>query len=97
MIPVRFDDVDFDEAVKRTAASDRPEGFRRSKQLCEELRRALLATGQIWLREVVVTVHANGRVVLQGRVPTYYLKQLAQSVALAVVGVTALENQIAVE
>jgi hypothetical protein len=30
-------------------------------------------------------------------VPSYYLKQMAQSVALAVVGVKSLENQIAVQ
>jgi osmotically-inducible protein OsmY len=104
VIPARFDDVDFAQTGKRASGrSDRsptfsvPDDAQAAKQLCENIRRALLATGQMWLRDVAATVNSDGRVVLQGRVPTYYLKQLAQSVALAVVGVKALENQIAVQ
>jgi osmotically-inducible protein OsmY len=51
----------------------------------------------MWLRDVVIASNADGRVILQGRVPSYYLKQMAQSVTLAVVGVKSLENQIAVQ
>jgi osmotically-inducible protein OsmY len=104
VIPARFDDVDFVKVNERTIertdrspTSDLPDDSRRSKQLCEDIHRALLATGQMWLRDVVITSNADGRVILQGRVPSYYLKQMAQSVALAVVGVKSLENQIAVQ
>lgn len=38
----------------------------------------------------------NGRVTLQGRVPTYYLKQVAQSVVLTVTGVRDIDNDIRV-
>jgi osmotically-inducible protein OsmY len=104
VIPPRFDDLDLAEARQRAinradqhANSDQPDDAGKTKQLSEDIRRALLATGQMWLREVVVAANANGRVVLQGRVPSYYLKQLAQSAALAVVGVNSVENQIAVQ
>lgn len=45
-----------------------------------------------------VSVMANGGVVtLKGRVPTYYLKQLAQHRAIRVPGVIVVENQIQVD
>src|SRR5262249_25858399 len=51
--------------------------------LAERVARALGATGYLPLRAVEVSVH--GRVtLLQGRVPSYYLKQVAQVSALAV-------------
>jgi osmotically-inducible protein OsmY len=98
VIPARFDDVDLAEVGKRTIdRTDRSPTSDLPKQLCEDIHRALLATGQMWLRDVVIAANADGRVILQGRVPSYYLKQMAQSVALAVVGVKSLENQIAVQ
>lgn len=39
----------------------------------------------------------HGRVRLTGRVRTYYLKQLAQTLVLATHGVRALENDLIVE
>jgi osmotically-inducible protein OsmY len=104
VIPPRFDDLDVAEARQRAinrtdqhANSDQPDDAGKTKQLSDDIRLALLATGQMWLRDVVVAANANGRVVLQGRVPSYYLKQLAQSAVLAVVGVNSVENQIAVQ
>lgn len=104
MRPGRFDAVDFTDVencnvdrTDRRPKSDVPDDSRRAKRLLENVHRALLATGQMWLRDVVVDANANGQVMLQGRVPTYYLKQLAQSIALAVTGVKSLENQIAVQ
>lgn len=40
---------------------------------------------------------ADGTVVLSGRLPSYYLKQLAQSLAAAVPGVERIENRTVVE
>lgn len=47
------------------------------------------------LRDVQVTEEA-GYVVLNGRVPTFYLKQLAQTIAGSVDGVNLLRNDIVV-
>ena len=59
--------------------------------LAQRVVRALGATGYLPLRAVEVSVH--GRVTfLQGQVPSYYLKQLAQVCALAVPGVQELRN-----
>lgn len=38
--------------------------------------------------------HAYERILLQGRVQTYFLKQVAQALVLSVPGVTAVENQV---
>lgn len=51
--------------------------------------------GEWKLREVQVTEEA-GCVVLNGRVPTFYLKQLAQTIAGSVDGVSLLRNDIVV-
>ena len=56
---------------------------------------ALRATGHWVLRGVIVTTQARA-VVLTGRVPSYYLKQVAQSAALAVAGTHLVRNEIAV-
>ncbi len=64
--------------------------------LADAVRRALDGTGHAWLRLVTVTTE-GGCVVLRGRVPSYYLKQLAQVTALAVPGVGVLKNELRVE
>ena len=62
----------------------------------ESVERALCATGYGSLRGIVVTV--RGRVViLEGRVPSYYLKQVAQAAALAVAGGHQIRNDMEVE
>ena len=68
----------------------------RSKEdlcLAECVERALRATGYGSLRGIEVTVHAR-LVILDGRVPSYYLKQVAQTSALAVPGVRRVRNDL---
>ena len=61
--------------------------------LAERVERALRATGYGPLRGVEVTVHAR-LVILGGRVPSYYLKQVAQTTALAVPGARHVRNDL---
>lgn len=63
--------------------------------LAERVEQALRATGYPALRAVDVGVRGQS-VVLHGRVPTYYMKQLAQTVALEVAGVDGLCNEVEV-
>ena len=55
------------------------------------VERALRATGYGSLRAVVVSVSAQV-VILLGRVPSYYLKQIAQASALTVPGAHQIHN-----
>jgi osmotically-inducible protein OsmY len=64
--------------------------------LADAVRSALAQTRHGWLLRVVV-VSEGGRVVLQGKVPSYYLKQVAQTIAMAVPGVEVLRNELRVE
>ena len=84
----------------------RRERFQRAEWDCEPplcadppvvlaVQRRLMQAGRPELRRVRVTAGPEG-VRLQGRVPSYYLKQLAQASALAVEGVTAVRNELAV-
>ncbi len=64
-------------------------------RMAEGVERAFRATGHRPLRAVQVSV--CGRVViLQGRVPSDYLKQAAQAAALGVPGVEELHNDLEV-
>jgi osmotically-inducible protein OsmY len=56
---------------------------------------ALDATGYWPLRDVDVTVQARV-VTLAGRVPSYYLKQVAQAAALGVPGIDRVCNELVV-
>jgi osmotically-inducible protein OsmY len=60
-----------------------------------EVRRALANSGYSPLFEVHVSAR-HGTICLEGRVPTYYLKQIAQTVALSVEGVESLDNELVV-
>ena len=60
-------------------------------RLGECVERALRATGYMPLRGIEVTVQAQ-LVILGGRVPSYYLKQLAQATALAIPGTHQIHN-----
>jgi len=63
--------------------------------LAERVERALRATGYAPLRAVEVS--ACGRlIILRGRVPSYYMKQLARAAALEVPGVRDLRNDVEV-
>jgi osmotically-inducible protein OsmY len=63
--------------------------------LAERVERALGATGYPPLRAVGASV-CGRLVILQGRVPSYYLKQLAQATAMNVPGVRELRNDVEV-
>ena len=63
--------------------------------LAERVERTLRGTGYPPLRAVAVSV-CGQLVILQGRVPSYYMKQLAQTVAIEVVGVRELRNDVQV-
>jgi osmotically-inducible protein OsmY len=57
--------------------------------------KALRLTGYAALRAVRVV--ANGQmVILRGRVPSYHLKQVAQTAAMDVAGVRELHNELEV-
>ena len=62
-------------------------------RLAERVARALSGTGHGPLRGIAVTVRAR-EVTLEGRVPSYYLKQLAQASALAVPGAHRVRNDL---
>jgi hypothetical protein len=61
--------------------------------LAERVERALRASGYGALR--VIEVAVQGRlVILEGRVPSYFLKQVAQATALAVPGTRQVRNNL---
>jgi osmotically-inducible protein OsmY len=64
-------------------------------RLAELVERALGATGYGPLRNIEVTANEQ-LVMLGGPVPSYYLKQVAQAAALAVVGVHQVQNNLVV-
>jgi osmotically-inducible protein OsmY len=72
--------------------ADQPDG---DAALACRIDRALCGTGYCALRALRVVV-AGGRVTLAGRVPSYYIKQVAQEAALAVAGVRGLRNEVEV-
>jgi osmotically-inducible protein OsmY len=61
--------------------------------LAERVARALRATGYGPLRSLRVTVQER-LVILQGRVPNYYLKQVAQTTVLTVPGAHQVRNDL---
>jgi osmotically-inducible protein OsmY len=63
--------------------------------LAERVERALQATSYGALRGLEVTVQA-GLVILRGGIPSYYLKQMAQTTVLSVPGVHQLRNDLEV-
>lgn len=64
-------------------------------QLREQIVNAFRNSSYLPLRRIDVTLEQD-RVLLHGTVPSYHLKQVAQSAALAVDGVHELDNQIVV-
>jgi osmotically-inducible protein OsmY len=61
--------------------------------LAERVARALHGTGYGPLRSIEVAVHARV-VILVGQVPSYYLKQVAQTTVLAVPGAHQVRNDL---
>lgn len=64
-----------------------------NEPLLGRIAQSLRQSGYPALQDLEVS-QAYGRILLQGRVRTYFLKQLAQSLVLSVPDVTAVENQI---
>jgi osmotically-inducible protein OsmY len=62
-------------------------------RLAEQVERALRATGHRALRNIAVSVHARV-VTLSGPVPSYYLKQVAQTTARTVLGAHQVRNEV---
>ena len=70
------------------------DGAIHDEQLFSQIEKALLITGFAGtLREIQIEVHA-GSVVLSGRLPSYYLKQIAQVSAMRIDGVLQVSNEI---
>jgi osmotically-inducible protein OsmY len=67
----------------------------RSRDLTVPVRSALQNSGYSDLRTIDVKA-APGGVQLHGTVRSYYLKQIAQSLALSTEGVAAVDNQMEV-
>jgi osmotically-inducible protein OsmY len=68
---------------------------RTKRSLADCVERALRATGYPALRAIEV-VERGRCVVLKGRVASYYMKQMAQAITLAVPGVHQLCNDVEV-
>lgn len=65
-------------------------------RLADRIERALRTAGYGPLRGIQVTVDAR-LVILGGRVPSYYLKQVAQETALTVPGTHQVRNDLDVD
>jgi osmotically-inducible protein OsmY len=91
ILPTRKPSEEEKDALEKTALLRR-QGL---EDLClaERIERALRATGYGPLRCIEVAVQAR-LVVLRGRVPSYYLKQVAQTVALAIPGTHQIRNEL---
>jgi osmotically-inducible protein OsmY len=68
---------------------------REDLHLASSVARALHATGYGTLRNIELIVQARV-VTLTGRVPSYYLKQVAQTAALNVPGIHQIRNDLEV-
>jgi len=87
----------FSEQIEAAESVAAPPGPVRNpeSELSHAVRRALYETGYAPLFNVEC-VSQGPTVILRGQVPTYYLKQVAQSVAVRLCGTTQVENQIEV-
>jgi osmotically-inducible protein OsmY len=70
-----------------------PQHSQEDRCLAERVERALRAIGHGPLRGIEVTVRER-LVILGGRVPGYYLEQVAQTTALAVLGARQVRNDL---
>ena len=78
------------------AHPDLPPPAAEAHRLRTEVARALRATGRFAAARVDIHA-ADGVVRLQGRVPSYYHKQVAQAAAATVLGDCQLVNEIVVD
>ncbi|MBN2475552.1 MAG: BON domain-containing protein [Pirellulales bacterium] len=65
------------------------------ENILEDVQRCFIAAGYSPIRRVDVS-YLDGSIVLCGRVPTYYQKQIAQALAMAVPAVGQVVNLIEV-
>jgi osmotically-inducible protein OsmY len=93
ILPTRETTVERQDALQATAPLSTPS--LEDLRLAERVEHALRATGYESLRVIQVTVQAR-LIILGGRVPTYYLKQVAQTTALAVPGAQQIRNGLEV-
>lgn len=66
-----------------------------SQRILLEVAEALTRTTYLPLRQIALRYEAD-TVIMDGSVPTYFLKQLAQSTAMNVRGVQQIDNQLRV-
>ncbi len=78
----------------RTLETFRPETPERS--VCQLVEQNLRRSGYVPLQRLVVREFDDGCVRIEGRVRTYYLKQVAQTIALATPGVEQIQNHVEV-
>ena len=72
-----------------------PTQSQEDRHLADCVERALRATGYGALRDIAVSVHARA-IILDGWVPSYHLKQVAQAAVLSVPGVDRVFNDLRV-
>lgn len=83
--------------AQRTTDGAARETTRHSDHIVVDLANAALcACGYNQFRQLEVHCE-NGRVTLQGRLPTYYLKQVAQVAVQSITGVRDVDNDIKVD
>lgn len=81
--------------VEDAGAHPLPETLAEAERLAASIERAVQRETRGGVRNLSVVVSRNG-VLLRGRCPTYYLKQLAQHAAMTLPGGARLTNQIEV-
>jgi osmotically-inducible protein OsmY len=64
--------------------------------LSDAVHNALAQTGHGWLQRIVVVIEGRS-VILRGKVPNFYLKQMAQVTVLAMPNVEVVKNELHVE
>ena len=83
------------ESINGEVPRDRGDPAMTDERIVDQVHQALHASGYGQLRKL--QVHCDhGRVTLQGRLPTYYLKQVAQSLVDTVPGVHDIDNDVSV-
>lgn len=69
------------------------ERMEHDQHILEQVNKALHRSGYDQLRSVRTYCH-HGRIVLQGKIPTYYLKQVAQELVRSVSDVRDVDNDL---
>lgn len=67
-----------------------------TQPLCSAISESLYETGYLHLSQIRIATRGN-QVYLFGKVPSYYLKQVAQTATLTVPGVESVQNDLVVE